>query len=252
AFRKAAAADPEEGMFHFYLGDALQETGDHAAALASLEKAIELMPEHSGSRYYAGLSHHRLGDDQAAVKRYREALAIDTSDPYLHYHYGVSLRALGLEDEARKQFAIASAENPELADPAAADPPAAGNDPPMAENDAPAPAAEFRPIRSFKEVAGEWYADFTVSGTNNFRMQDTTHIDEQGNLSSSRIIYTYDANGNEYTQRQTDQSRMYLDGNQLLLGKQGQPFTRHNYKYNGKEFHIEYKELGGTVIWHRQ
>ncbi|NNJ27639.1 tetratricopeptide repeat protein [Alienimonas chondri] len=248
AFREAAEADPGEGMFHFYLGDALQETGDHAAALAALEKAIELMPQHALSRYYAGLSHHNLGDYQAAVKRYREALAIDDSDPTMHQSYGLALRLLGLEEQAVEQFAIAAADNPELGDPNAA----AGGDPPMAGNEPPAAPAAFRQISSFKELAGEWKAEFTVTGNNNFRMLDTTRIDQNGNLSSSRIIYTYDANGNEQRQTQIDRSRMILDGNQILLGTPGQVFTRHNYKYNGDEFHIEYTDLGGTVIWYRQ
>jgi hypothetical protein len=45
---------------------------------------------------------------------------------------------------------------------------------------------------------------------------------------------------------------MYIDGDEVLIGEPGQPFKRRSYKYNGDTFHLDYEELGGTVIWYRQ
>ncbi|QDT16365.1 tetratricopeptide repeat protein [Alienimonas californiensis] len=248
-FIQAVVKEPTEGMYHFRLGDALQETGDWARGLKPLEKAIELMPNHAPSRYYAGLSHHNLGDDRAAVQRYREALQLDDSDPYLRYNLGISLRALGQEDEAREQFALAGQANADLADPNG-EAALAGNDGGnMAAGDGAAAGANFRRIGNVKELAGTWKADFTYNGE--IRVQDTTTIQASGAMTSDRTVSSTDPS-NSYVERTNESGRILVDGDQVLIGEQGKPFTRHNYKYSGDEFHIEYKELGGTVIWYRQ
>ena len=253
AFRLALQRSPDEGMYHFRLGDALQETGDWAGGLRSLERAIQLMPSHSTSRYYAGLSHHNLGDDQAAVGRYREAMQLEPNSAYIRYNLGVSLRALGQEAEAREQFQVAESLNPDLADPAGGDDrtvarPEGGGAPAadVPAEDAPA----FRPIRSIRELAGEWKADFTVNGE--VRVQDTTTITATGKLTSNRVIFGVGENADAETTEETVQSQMYIDGNEALIGEPGEVFKRRAYQYNVETLRIEYKELGGTVIWYRQ
>jgi predicted Zn-dependent protease len=70
-FRKALAHDPQSAVAHFGLGSSLLQTGDAAAAVAPLERAVALQPRMRQAYYLLGRAYRGLG----ALERSRQAFA---------------------------------------------------------------------------------------------------------------------------------------------------------------------------------
>lgn len=67
-FRKMATDDPENELGHFRLGQLLAEDGQHAEAVKSFEKTIELSPQFSKVYQLLGEALTKCGDAAKAVE----------------------------------------------------------------------------------------------------------------------------------------------------------------------------------------
>ncbi|TMH63258.1 MAG: tetratricopeptide repeat protein, partial [Betaproteobacteria bacterium] len=74
AWREALAIDERNPEALFHLGNRLRERGEHDAAIAYFERALERAPGHAGALNNLGLALEARGDAQRAEARYREVL----------------------------------------------------------------------------------------------------------------------------------------------------------------------------------
>ncbi len=75
-FRKMANDDPENELGHFRLGQLLVEAGQHADAVASFRRTLELSPQFSKVFQLLGASLFKLGKRDDALRVLREGFAI--------------------------------------------------------------------------------------------------------------------------------------------------------------------------------
>src|SRR5689334_25370071 len=66
-FRKMASDDPDNELGHFRLGQLLSEAGDHAEAVKSFERTLELSPGFSKVFQLLGQSLLKLGKKAEAI-----------------------------------------------------------------------------------------------------------------------------------------------------------------------------------------
>lgn len=74
-FRRANALGESGYLLRFGLGSALLETGQQAAAIVELERAVALEPRHSWARHSLGKAQYGIGLVDEAVANFRAALA---------------------------------------------------------------------------------------------------------------------------------------------------------------------------------
>lgn len=67
-FRKMATDDPENELGHFRLGQLLMEDGQHAEAVKSFERTLELSPQFSKVYQLLGECLMKLGDKDRAIE----------------------------------------------------------------------------------------------------------------------------------------------------------------------------------------
>lgn len=67
-FRKMATDDPDNELGHFRLGQLLQEAGEHAEAIKSFERTLELSPEFSKVFQLLGECYLKLGAKDKAIE----------------------------------------------------------------------------------------------------------------------------------------------------------------------------------------
>ncbi len=78
ALREAVANDGQNPQVHFLLGEALSQTGDMAAALASLRQAVRLQPGHGAAHHaLAGIYRRNVGEMKKAADHLRQAMAAE-------------------------------------------------------------------------------------------------------------------------------------------------------------------------------
>jgi tetratricopeptide (TPR) repeat protein len=75
-FRKMASDDPDNELGHFRLGQLLSEGGDHAEAIKSFERTLELSPEFSKVFQLLGLSLLKLGKNTEAIEVWTRGWAV--------------------------------------------------------------------------------------------------------------------------------------------------------------------------------
>src|SRR5829696_8940306 len=75
-FRKMASDDPDNELGHFRLGQLLSEAGDHAEAVKSFERTLELSPEFSKVFQLLGQSLLKLGKKAEAVDVWTRGWAV--------------------------------------------------------------------------------------------------------------------------------------------------------------------------------
>ncbi|HET6722736.1 MAG TPA: tetratricopeptide repeat protein [Chitinophagaceae bacterium] len=86
---------PQASHAHFTLGKNLMDTRDVNAALASLNKAIELDPRMSDAYFIRGNLYYGQGNYQAALSDYRKAVEINPKYAEALYNLGVCYNTLG-------------------------------------------------------------------------------------------------------------------------------------------------------------
>src|SRR5690348_17756134 len=67
-FRKMATDDPDNELGHFRLGQLLMEDGQHAEAVQSFERTLELSPQFSKVYQLLGECYVKLGQRDKAVE----------------------------------------------------------------------------------------------------------------------------------------------------------------------------------------
>ncbi|MGF1624994.1 MAG: tetratricopeptide repeat protein [Alphaproteobacteria bacterium] len=94
----AARTRPDNALFHFYHGNALQAAGQEPQALGAYRRSLALDPTHSPSHYNLGVCLSRLGAYEEACVAYRSALNLSPNDPTIHYNLANAL--VGLREYA--------------------------------------------------------------------------------------------------------------------------------------------------------
>src|SRR5262245_3258656 len=112
--RRALTLDAKQARFHTLLGMALSNTGHHAEALASFDRAIALgAADAHGSRADALVALGRLAD---AVEGFDRALAHDPASVPDWCNRGAALLELGRAPEAVDSFVRATSLAPDFAE----------------------------------------------------------------------------------------------------------------------------------------
>jgi Flp pilus assembly protein TadD len=87
---------------------------DPAAAVAPLQKAVELLPTQSRSRTLLGLAYEKSGNFEAATKAYNDALALDPKDTETSLHLAQLYLRQNRAPDAETKFRQVLANEPEL------------------------------------------------------------------------------------------------------------------------------------------
>lgn len=86
ALKKAIALDdqylPERRLYqpHYFLGRSYLDQGDHGPARAELQVATDAFPYHAASHYYLGVALEETGDAAGAKKEYATVVELDGAD----------------------------------------------------------------------------------------------------------------------------------------------------------------------------
>ena len=86
---------------------------DPAAAVAPLQKAVELLPTQSRSRTLLGLAYEKSGNFEAATKAYNDALALDPKDTETSLHLAQVYLRQNRAPDAETKFRQVLANEPE-------------------------------------------------------------------------------------------------------------------------------------------
>jgi len=112
---KVLAANPDHSDAHHLMGLSLQAQGNAAAALAAIRRAIEIKPTEPMFHTNAGAVAVAAGDVGAAIAHYRHALEIDPNHADACNNLGIALQKLGYLDQALVALGRAVEINPRLA-----------------------------------------------------------------------------------------------------------------------------------------
>ena len=113
-YQKAVSLDPKMAPAYLNLGLTLIDS-DPSAAVAPLQKAVEMMPNQSGPKFLLGTAleaNHRLPE---AVEQYQAAEAIDGADFNIRFSLGRALLISGRASEAEPEFRAAAGLRPNMA-----------------------------------------------------------------------------------------------------------------------------------------
>jgi Tfp pilus assembly protein PilF len=110
------AEPPEEGgeaYTRFVEGSRLLESGNHHAAIVSLERARDLEPEKGSIREALARAYFRSGQIPAARKEFEKVVELDPVNDYAHFGLGLCLLRTGDRDGARGHLKLATIMRPE-------------------------------------------------------------------------------------------------------------------------------------------
>ncbi|MGH9708640.1 MAG: tetratricopeptide repeat protein, partial [Candidatus Acidiferrales bacterium] len=107
-YEKAIELNPQMPEAYLNLGLTLMES-DPAAAVAPLEKAVELQPEEARPKFLLGYAFERTGKLPEAILQYQAAEKIDGKDFDTHLALGRTLLASHRAAEAELEFRTAAA-----------------------------------------------------------------------------------------------------------------------------------------------
>ncbi len=116
AFRKAAWLEPDEGDFHFILGEALLRAQRPAEAAVAFEEAAWADPANGQYQMALGLALRSVGRIDDAVSAFRQAVRVLPGDEHARNGLGVCLMDLGQTGEGVRQLALGAAGAPNSAD----------------------------------------------------------------------------------------------------------------------------------------
>ncbi len=105
-YERAIALDPKMSEAFLNLGILLSEKNP-AAAVAPLQRAVDLLPAQSRPRFLLGLAQERSGDISAAVESYESALHLDPTDTEIVIHLGNLYMNLKRYGDAETKFRAA-------------------------------------------------------------------------------------------------------------------------------------------------
>jgi uncharacterized protein (TIGR03032 family) len=103
---------PQTAQAWHLLGLCSLQQGQHAVALAHLEKAIALEPNKAEFHNHAGVVHYQLGNFEAGISCYQQALVLQPQSIDTRYNLALGLQKLGRLDEAIQEYRQLIAQQP--------------------------------------------------------------------------------------------------------------------------------------------
>lgn len=100
AYRKTAQLSPYDSEAHGNLGNALQASGQHEAAVVSYCRALEINPEFAQAHTNLGSALQALGRFEDAVASHRKALGIAPDYVAAHFNLANAFKEFGQFDDA--------------------------------------------------------------------------------------------------------------------------------------------------------
>jgi tetratricopeptide (TPR) repeat protein len=110
-YQRAMALDPKMAEAALNLGILLLAE-EPAAAVAPLERAVELLPTESRPRTLLGLAHEKAGDPKRAAAAYEASLALEPRDVQTSLHLGQLLLRENRAAEAEPRFRAVLSSDP--------------------------------------------------------------------------------------------------------------------------------------------
>ena len=102
-FQKAIAVDPSDARGHFLYATALTKAGtQRAEAIAALRKAVALSPRDARSHALLGQLLLNAEDAPGAAREWQTALKVDPENPTALYQLGLLYRKQGKTEESRR------------------------------------------------------------------------------------------------------------------------------------------------------
>lgn len=114
-YRQILHLAPEQPDALHLLGLVAHQSGDHAAAVRSLGKAVKSSPTKALYRFNLGVALAASGHLNEAEERYREAVKLDPGLADAHNNLGLLLQRAGRNEEAAACFRDALGAKPDLA-----------------------------------------------------------------------------------------------------------------------------------------
>jgi tetratricopeptide (TPR) repeat protein len=105
-YRAELGIDPDNPSALAWLGHALTETNDAAAALPVLEQVLRIAPANGKAYTDLGRAWEIRGENEKAIDAYKNALRYDASDRTLHYKLSRLYRKTGNPELAQKEMAV--------------------------------------------------------------------------------------------------------------------------------------------------
>jgi tetratricopeptide (TPR) repeat protein len=111
---EAAAIPPASARDHYLIALGHARADEFGAAVADLNRAVELNPRHYWSRCLRGLCHHNLGEHTLAIADFSHCLG-QAEEAWVHVNCGYSLYVLQKRPEAVGEYDAALRLDPNLA-----------------------------------------------------------------------------------------------------------------------------------------
>lgn len=105
--RKALSMNPDQAEWHYNLGLTLEAAGRDIDALASYERATDLMPDEIDPLLAAGVTANRIGQHDKAVQWFDRVLRIDDQAEVAYAQKIEALWRIGHHDDAETTFYLA-------------------------------------------------------------------------------------------------------------------------------------------------
>jgi tetratricopeptide (TPR) repeat protein len=106
--QEVLAAQPEFVQARYYLGLALLESGDHAAAIKELQQVVQSGANPAEANLGLGTAYLAAGRTADAIAALRESVRLDPSKPDAHIRLAHAYRARGQLAEAAKELEAAA------------------------------------------------------------------------------------------------------------------------------------------------
>jgi tetratricopeptide (TPR) repeat protein len=113
-FREAIRLQPNLTDVHINLGNALRGQGKPEEAIAEFREAIRLQPNHPWAHYNLGNALRAEGKLAQAIAEFREAIRLQPNHPWAHNNLGNALRAEGKLAQAIAEYREAIRLQPNL------------------------------------------------------------------------------------------------------------------------------------------
>ncbi|HEX3152048.1 MAG TPA: serine/threonine-protein kinase [Gemmataceae bacterium] len=110
--RQAERLPPRTAWEHLAFGRARLQAGNPTAAVAALDRCIELDPRSVWGNYYRGVCALRLKEPLVALAAFSACLALNPDSPWCLYNRGLAYQAAGRADRAKADVGRALAIDP--------------------------------------------------------------------------------------------------------------------------------------------
>ncbi|MFW6173923.1 MAG: tetratricopeptide repeat protein [Elusimicrobiota bacterium] len=101
-FTEAITEDPENPIFYYYRGTALEKNGDLDKAMEDYQRSIELKPDFILPIANIGKVYAKKRDFEKAIEFYKKAADLGDKDATNYYNFGVCLMNLGKNEQAKE------------------------------------------------------------------------------------------------------------------------------------------------------